>query len=44
VEAANRLQGFHRSLEPQKRRGWGRSTRPPGTQIADSLYERRVGG
>jgi len=44
VEAIGRLQGFHGSLEPQKRRGWGRLTRPPGTQIGNSLYERRVGG
>ena len=44
VEAVGRLQGPHCSLEPQKRGGWGGSTRPPGTQIGDSLYERQVGG
>jgi hypothetical protein len=44
VEAIGRLQGFHHSFERQERRGWGGSTPPPGTQLSDSLHERRVGG
>src|ERR1017187_9072821 len=44
VEAVGWLQGFHRLLDRQKRRGWAGSTPPPGTKIGDSLYERRVGG
>ncbi len=35
---------IHRSLAPRASRGWSGSTLSFGTQISDSLYERRVGG